>query len=179
MQSISHTVTDCFLSVFLLKQIPYFICRVKVADILRSHSENADFLLIYRIFFHCKCLKKFQKGFFFTLIVKLHSIRIHSQNRKIYFLFTHAFQSQIIRCNHCRNRCPDHRRKRRIYLPRRIRKLRYQPVISPQNRIHISKSRTENRTFLLKPPRLVETTDIAGTASGITNHYNTAKFKKH
>ncbi len=36
-------------------------------------------------FFTCKYQKQFLPGFFFPFVIQFHSIRIHSQNRKIHF----------------------------------------------------------------------------------------------
>ena len=136
-------------------------------------------MLIYRIFFHCKCPEKFQKSLLFSLIIVFHSVCIYCQDRKIYFLFAHAFECKIIGRDYGRNRRTDHSCKRSIHFLCRICKLRHEAVIPPKNSIHITKSCTEDRTFLFKPPRLIKATDITGASTGITDHYDPTKFKKY
>ena len=82
----------------------------------------------------------------------------------------------VIRPNHCRNRSANNRCKFRIQFCYRICKLFHQPVIAAKNGIHITKSSTEQCTFTLKPSWLIKSTDISGTATGITNDDNSAKF---
>ena len=136
-------------------------------------------MLIYRIFFHCKCPEKFQKSFLFAFVIEFHSVCIYCQDWQFYLFFTHAFKRKIVCCDNCWNRSSNHCYKRCIYLLHHISKLRHQAVITSQDCIHISKSGAENCTFLFKPPWLIKSTDIAGASSGIADHHNTSQFKKY
>ena len=82
----------------------------------------------------------------------------------------------VIRSNHSWNRCSNNCRKFCIQLCSCICKFCHQPIIPSKDCIHITKSCTEQGTFAFKPPGLIKSTDISGTATGIADYDNPAKF---
>ena len=175
LKSVSHSITDCSFSL-CGETFPDAVCCTQITDILRCHTENPYSICSCIFLFACKYTNQFQPCFLFALVIQLHAIRVHSQDRQIYFFLSHAFQCMVIRSDYCRNRCPDDCRKFRIQFCHCICKFCYQAVITSKDRIHVTKPRTEQCTFALKPSRLIKSTDISGTAAGITDNDNTTKF---